>query len=1091
MSSKETIPMHQRSQNVAELLTVLMDINKINGGDSTTAEKMKVHAKSFEAALFEKSSSKEEYQKTMKSKIDAMRSTRDKRKRESVGSASMMANLGQDGTNNNNNNNNNLNMATSFMGGDMFGRNQSPAQNSNANTNLNTNVGPGVNGPNGNDGTANPQMFMNQQAQARQQAAARQLKNRQMGGSSAQQQQLTQQQQQLLNQMRVAPIPKELLQRIPNLPPGVTTWEQVTALAQQNRLSAQDMSIAKDIYKIHQQYLIKAKLQQQQQRQQQQRQQGNPDVNNNMAGSNNNNNNNLPMAQQQMQQRQQQQQQSQQQQNRNPNQRHNVLSQINQMFTADEQRALLQEAMEACKNFQKTHFGGQMSDANKQAFIKKFINSKALKKLEAMRMAQGGNNNANLNKGQADMLQRQQANMQMNQQQQRAAQNQRRGPVMNDAVSQGYNNQMNSAADSTMNNSNQPMNIGNNGVNMIPNQSQQQQQTNRPKEQTPQQPQQRIQSNRSVPMLNPTPEDVEVVRRISAEAAKTQLRLTDLTNSLTPQERDEIKKRLQKNQQLFAQVSSYAPQVYLFTKSESFLKEVLQLRIFIKEILEKCSKGIYVVKLDTVDKLVIKYQKYWESMKIQLLRRQQLLQQQQQQQQQGMDPNRAQNSQQQQQQNQANMQQARNRKPTKNQTTPAIAASVAMNMNDKGASMSPALQKAGSAVPNFAQQMSPNMTPGTIPPTNVLSPHSQSHIPMVSPTMAKAASAAALKNDTASSSRRGSTKPRGKSTAPVTGKKTSNAPTPQVVPATVPSTTNLSAAGTPNIRNKSATPLTAGLSPKSTIRSNSNTALASAKTPSPMTVSISQPGNSSVFKKEEEYLSKLQLRKEEIRFRQKQRLDILSSSPVDLFLTTVADCLGINDEEIELINKIPETTADNINNTGKKKLNKAAQKLRDKEILNVSIQVGEKDKLIMSSKAPDKVMDYSIGAMSLAAVFKNLSSTGSLNNIALSGSNATTSKDIGNIYSHTGGVKRKFDEVEISPNSNGSPSASIMSESKKIKIDSPEDMFVTHSSEAAKGTNNSSLMDSGKEGSCKSMAGSATEVNDTNIWDWNFWTSIE
>lgn len=521
------------------------------------------------------------------------------------------------------------------------------------------------------------------------------------------------------------------------------------------------------------------------------------------------------------------------------------------------------------------------------------------------------------------------------------------------------------------------------------------------------------------------------------------------------------------------------------------MKEVLQLRIFIKEILEKCSKGIYVVKLDTVDKLVIKYQKYWESMKIQLLRRQQLLQQQQQQQQQGMDPNRAQNSQQQQQQNQANMQQARNRKPTKNQTTPAIAASVAMNMNDKGASMSPALQKAGSAVPNFAQQMSPNMTPGTIPPTNVLSPHSQSHIPMVSPTMAKAASAAALKNDTASSSRRGSTKPRGKSTAPVTGKKTSNAPTPQVVPATVPSTTNLSAAGTPNIRNKSATPLTAGLSPKSTIRSNSNTALASAKTPSPMTVSIPQPGNSSVFKKEEEYLSKLQLRKEEIRFRQKQRLDILSSSPVDLFLTTVADCLGINDEEIELINKIPETTADNINNTGKKKLTKAAQKLRDKEILNVSIQVGEKDKLIMSSKAPDKVMDYSIGAMSLAAVFKNLSSTGSLNNIALSGSNATTSKDIGNIYSHTGGVKRKFDEVEISPNSNGSPSASIMSESKKIKIDSPEDMFVTHSSEAAKGTNNSSLMDSGKEGSCKSMAGSATEVNDTNIWDWNFWTSIE
>ena len=40
----------------------------------------------------------------------------------------------------------------------------------------------------------------------------------------------------------------------------------------------------------------------------------------------------------------------------------------------------------------------------------------------------------------------------------------------------------------------------------------------------------------------PTPQDVETVKRISVEAARTPLRLSDLTNTLPPQEKEVIKR---------------------------------------------------------------------------------------------------------------------------------------------------------------------------------------------------------------------------------------------------------------------------------------------------------------------------------------------------------------------------------------------------------------------------------------------------------------------------------------------------------------------------------------------------------------------
>ena len=353
---KESLSLDERSRNVNDLLLVLMDINEINGGNSDTAEKMKVHAKNFEAALYAKSSSKKEYMDSMREKVNAMRNTRDSRKKAAVSAATPLS-----------------------AGSVNRSMQQNGQQQRQGNMMMNGNYVP-------NTLNMNSQTFMNQQAQARQQAA-QQLRTQQQ--QQQQRPQLTPQQQQLINQMKVAIIPRELLQRIPNIPPGVNTWQQITDLAQQKRLTPQDMQMAKEVYKLHQQLLYKSKIQQQQQQnangrmnmQQQMPQQppsrGAPSAQHQRAPSNG------PLSQQpsqqQPQQAQQQQQPQQQQRQLKPGEIPNVLGQINQIFTPEEQRSLLQEAMEACKNFQKTQFGKNMTDSNRQNFIRKYINQKALK----------------------------------------------------------------------------------------------------------------------------------------------------------------------------------------------------------------------------------------------------------------------------------------------------------------------------------------------------------------------------------------------------------------------------------------------------------------------------------------------------------------------------------------------------------------------------------------------------------------------------------------------------------------------------------------------------------------------------------------
>ena len=1134
VGGKEGLSIQDRTRNVAELLKVLMDINEINGGTNATAEKMKLHAKNFESALFAKSSSKEEYLDSMKEKVNAMRNTRDNRKKSLAGGSS-------NNSMKNKQNNSNENMQQQQM---------QQQQNGNMNYMPNTM-------------NMNSQMFLNQQAQARQQAQ-QQLKDRQQqqmqqqqmqqqpnqnqnqnqGQNQGQRQVLTPQQRQLINQMKIAPIPRELLQKIPNIPSDINTWQQITELAQQKRLTPHDMQIAKEVYKIHQQLLYKSKIQQvnannnamnmqqqqqqvkqqqmQQQMQQQQMQQqqqqmqqrqndqqmsnnnnnnnNNNDGNNNSSNNNNGNNNNIGNNQQMFR-------------NRN-GEVPNVLGQINQIFTPDEQRALLQEAMEACKTFQKTQFGANMTDANRQSFIRKYINQKALKKIQSTRMAQQAAAAAQAQANQNDIANNNNTNMNMND-------------------SQNNNN-----------NGNNNMNVGNNGSNMqhVNNMGQNMAQQNRntPISQQQMQAQQQAQQaqQRSMPssqghqrtnssqkasmlqLLQPTPQDIETVRKISTDAARTPLRLNDLTNVISPQEKDEIKRKLQMNQQLFAQVSNYAPQVYVFTKSEAFLKEVLQLRIFIKEILDKCSKGIYVVKLDTVDKLIMKYQKYWESMKIQILRRQQLIQQQQQ---------LIRQKQQQQQQNQQQQPSGNNTPinsiptPVQNNTNMVQQQQQRMSQNQRAQSQNRQMQQQQQQQQQMQwqqqqQQMNANnnntpqmnnsfvqMNGGNMPNSNVMNAKLNDRQPSV-PIPPNAA--ITDDNDNMMGQIPGSQFNTANATPDLGKINSRSASIPasnQVSPSREKTGTSNGTAKANNSKKPSPSTSASSKNAKSlsnipTPRLNNNAATATAaRSPgqktTPQYIGADQRMKSNVetnpvFKKEEDELQSLNIKKTEISSRFKHRQEVFQTSSLDLFLCTLSDTLGLKDDEYEPQMKFSQDFIDLTNRTGKKKkLTKVAQRARERDPVDVMIVDGKK--MVMKSKymlEKNKIRNYGIKLSSISSIFNGLENNicEKLNDLAF------IDTPLNNTDCNT--KKRKLDEMNLTPDSiksNVNDSPSIMSESKRIKFDSPEDTYVATDGKLKKGANEINFNNATATTSDFSTLtnGTADDKKEINIWDWDYWAN--
>ena len=262
-------------------------------------------------------------------------------------------------------------------------------------------------------------------------------------------------------------------------------------------------------------------------------------------------------------------------------------------------------------------------------------------------------------------------------------------------------------------------------------------------------------------------------------------------------------------------------------------------------------------------------------------------------------------------------------------------------------------------------------------------------------------------------------------------------------------------------------------------------ASANQRTVSPMAngdqFTMASPETNSIFKKEEDELRSLHLKKAEITSRFKHRQEAFQSSPLDLFLSTFADTLGLKDTEYEPQIKFSQDFIDLTNRTGKKKkITKVAQRARDRDPVDVSVE--NDNKLVMKSKfmaERNEERRYTISPTSIESVF------GNLENSICDKLNEITFMDTPANLADSNNKKRKFEEFNLTPDSiksNGNGSPSIMSDSKRIKFDSPEDAFLT--SDSRKGTTTTGM----------SFAPITAELgpeenNQANVWDWEFWAN--
>ncbi|CCC71711.1 hypothetical protein NCAS_0I00430 [Naumovozyma castellii] len=112
----------------------------------------------------------------------------------------------------------------------------------------------------------------------------------------------------------------------------------------------------------------------------------------------------------------------------------------------------------------------------------------------------------------------------------------------------------------------------------------------------------------------PSPEDWSIIKRISSEISKTQFNLSNLSNSLSGREKLDIKKSLSDNQPLFKKVKFFAIAYFIASKDESFLRDFLKLNLFLREIINKINDGVFIINSMIMNKINLKFQKFWEIM---------------------------------------------------------------------------------------------------------------------------------------------------------------------------------------------------------------------------------------------------------------------------------------------------------------------------------------------------------------------------------------------------------------------------------------------------------------------------------------------
>ena len=482
--------------------------------------------------------------------------------------------------------------------------------------------------------------------------------------------------------MRTSPIPPPLLNKMPKLPAGVNTWNQIFDLIRKRMIPPEMVPTIRDIHGMHLQVFIR----QQQQKLSMQRNtneipgnssdnlvQG-PSANNNDINTNPHNNNNpntnnfnnltpqqreLLLRQTRMQQQLGQQKQgqqptslSQQQQRQQSVSQSNQTSQLaqqqnnlqpQQQFTPGQQKPQITITQEDYAKYsndalnllaklqQQKQMQGQINGQMKEAFIKKFIlHQKALQYKQ--RLSQQATSNANVSMVPSGSNQQQLAKM-PNQQQQQMSQSQPHTSQQSPILQQSQLAQQ--APVQTL-----PQSLPSLG-NMATPQMKQGITTNPTNLSSPLVPQQMlVNNNNSGPqnsnvnrgrpvtapanitmssILPPLTDEVKIrLRQLIEEVSRNNVVLRDVTSLLSEQDKTTVRESMNRIQEQYSNVDSIISYFYLLTKNGDGTKRLIQMKYMTKNILDNLHRGIYLAGPDLLEKVRSQYAKYFDYVKEQI-----------------------------------------------------------------------------------------------------------------------------------------------------------------------------------------------------------------------------------------------------------------------------------------------------------------------------------------------------------------------------------------------------------------------------------------------------------------------------------------
>lgn len=125
-------------------------------------------------------------------------------------------------------------------------------------------------------------------------------------------------------------------------------------------------------------------------------------------------------------------------------------------------------------------------------------------------------------------------------------------------------------------------------------------------------------------LLPPLTDEAKLrLRQLIEEVSRNNVLLRDVTTLLSPKDKGAVRDSMNRIQEEYGNVDSIISYFYLFTKNIEGTKRLIQMKYMTKNILENLKRGVYLAGPDLLDKLRNQYAKYFDYVKEQISQRRQ------------------------------------------------------------------------------------------------------------------------------------------------------------------------------------------------------------------------------------------------------------------------------------------------------------------------------------------------------------------------------------------------------------------------------------------------------------------------------------